>query len=51
MNASDVVYDLTEGRYVAQNLKNQEVGINFHATDLKDSVFVPDELRRRVTNR
>lgn len=47
-NASDVVYDLVEGRYVVQNLKNEEVGINFHA-DMRDSMFLPDELRRRST--
>jgi len=46
-NASDVVYDLVEGRYVVQNLKNEEVGINFHADELNDSMFVPEELRRR----
>lgn len=51
MNASDVVYDLVEGRYVAQNLKNEEVGINFHADRLTDAMFVPAELRRRMTNR
>lgn len=45
-NASDVVYDLAEGRYVVQNLKNEEVGINFHP-DLRETMFVPDELRRR----
>lgn len=45
-NASDVVYDLVEGRYVVQNLKNEEVGVNFHA-DLKENMFLPDELRRR----
>lgn len=49
-NASDVVYDLVEGRYVVQNLKNEEVGIDFHA-DLKDSMFVPEELRRRIKGR
>lgn len=48
-NASDVVYDLVEGRYVVQNLKNEEVGINFHADDLRDTTFVPDELRRRMS--
>ena len=47
-NASDVVYDLVEGRYVVQNLKNEEVGINFHA-DLRETMFLPDELRRRST--
>lgn len=46
-NASDVVYDLVEGRYVVQNLKNEEVGINFHADGLRGAMFVPDELRRR----
>tara|TARA_R110000868_G_scaffold4303_3_gene27372 strand:+ start:18718 stop:20100 length:1383 start_codon:yes stop_codon:yes gene_type:complete len=50
-NASDVVYDLVEGRYVVQNLKNEEVGINFNADELRDSMFVPDELRRRITTR
>src|SRR3546814_1656479 len=46
-NASDVVYDLVEGRYVVQNLKNEEKGIDFSAEKLKDSMFVPVELRRR----
>ncbi|MDO8288470.1 MAG: DUF1329 domain-containing protein [Parvibaculum sp.] len=50
-NASDVVYDLAEGRYVVQNLKNEEPGINFKADGLKDSMFVPEELRRRITRR
>ncbi|AWZ01827.1 MAG: DUF1329 domain-containing protein [Rhodobiaceae bacterium] len=50
-NASDVVYDLIEGRYVVQNLKNEENGIDFAATDLLESQFVPQELRRRVTRR
>lgn len=50
-NASDVVYDLAEGRYVVQNLKNEEVGINFFADQLEDGQFVPDELRRRITKR
>jgi len=50
-NASDVVYDLAEGRYVVQNLKNEEVGINFRADQLQDGMFVPDELRRRITKR
>jgi len=50
-NSSDVVYDLVEGRYVVQNLKNEEVGINFHADDLRESMFVPDELRRRISTR
>ena len=50
-NASDVVYDLVEGRYVVQNLKNEEVGINFFADHLEDGLFVPDELRRRITKR
>ncbi len=50
-NSSDVVYDLVEGRYVVQNLKNGEVGINFHADDLRESMFVPDELRRRISTR
>jgi hypothetical protein len=40
MNASDVVDDLVEGRYVCQNLKNQETGIDFHATDLNDNMFL-----------
>ncbi|MGV8997184.1 MAG: DUF1329 domain-containing protein [Parvibaculaceae bacterium] len=50
-NASDVVYDLVEGRYVVQNLKNEEVGINFKADELSDGMFVPEELRRRITKR
>ncbi len=50
-NSSDVVYDLVEGRYVVQNLKNEELGINFHADDLRESMFVPDELRRRISTR
>lgn len=49
-NASDVVYDLAEGRYVVQNLKNEEVGINFFA-DLQDDSFAPDDLRRRIKGR
>lgn len=50
-NASDVVYDLVEGRYVVQNLKNEEKGIDFNAENLKSSMFVPDELRRRMSKR
>jgi hypothetical protein len=50
-NASDVVYDLIEGRYVVQNLKNEEPGIDFAATDLIEAQFVPQELRRRITRR
>ena len=50
-NSSDVVYDLVEGRYVVQNLKNEEVGINFHADNLRESMFVPEELRRRIKTR
>ncbi|MBL4863744.1 MAG: DUF1329 domain-containing protein [Rhodobiaceae bacterium] len=50
-NASDVVYDLIEGRYVVQNLKNEEEGINFAANDLRDADFVPQELRRRINRR
>jgi hypothetical protein len=50
-NASDVVYDLIEGRYVVQNLKNEEKGIDFAANDLIESSFVPQELRRRITRR
>jgi hypothetical protein len=50
-NASDVVYDLSEGRYVIQNLKNEESGIDFDAYDLSDSMFIPEELRRRVNRR
>ena len=50
-NASDVVYDLVEGRYVVQNLKNEEAGINFDASHLNDMMFVPEELRRRITRR
>jgi Protein of unknown function (DUF1329) len=50
-NASDVVYDLIEGRYVVQNLKNEETGIDFAAIDLIESQFVPQELRRRITRR
>jgi len=50
-NASDVVYDLNEGRYVVQNLKNEEEGINFGAVDLLDADFVPQGLRRRVNRR
>ncbi len=50
-NASDVVYDLIEGRYVVQNLKNEEEGIDFAAHDLEEADFVPQELRRRITRR
>lgn len=50
-NASDVVYDLVEGRYVVQNLKNEEDGISFMAADLVEESFVPQELRRRITRR
>lgn len=50
-NASDVVYDITEGRYVVQNLKNEEEGISFHADYLDDKMFIPEELRRRVNRR
>ncbi|MDX5366164.1 MAG: DUF1329 domain-containing protein, partial [Alphaproteobacteria bacterium] len=50
-NASDVVYDLVEGRYVVQNLKNEESGIDFNASHLNDMMFVPEELRRRITRR
>ncbi|MEQ8268941.1 MAG: DUF1329 domain-containing protein [Parvibaculum sp.] len=50
-NASDVVYDLTEGRYVVQNLKNEEAGINFNASHLDDGDFIPDALRRRLNRR
>jgi hypothetical protein len=50
-NASDVVYDLVEGRYVVQNLKNEEVGLDFKADELNDNMFVPDELRRRIMTR
>ncbi|MCE7998651.1 MAG: DUF1329 domain-containing protein [Rhodobiaceae bacterium] len=50
-NASDVVYDLIEGRYVVQNLKNEEPGIEFSATDLDESQFVPQGLRQRIMRR
>ncbi|MEQ9143430.1 MAG: DUF1329 domain-containing protein [Parvibaculaceae bacterium] len=51
-NASDVVYDLVEGRYVVQNLKNEEPeGIQFEATDLDEGDFVPQALRRRINRR
>ena len=50
-NASDVVYDLVEGRYVVQNLKNEETGIVFNAEELNDMMFVPEELRRRINRR
>jgi hypothetical protein len=50
-NASDVVYDLVEGRYVVQNLKNEETGIVFDADELNDMMFVPEELRRRINRR
>lgn len=50
-NASDAVYDLVEGRYVVQNLKNEEVGIDFRADELNDNMFVPEELRRRIKAR
>ncbi|MBX3505994.1 MAG: DUF1329 domain-containing protein [Parvibaculum sp.] len=50
-NASDVVYDLAEGRYVVQNLKNEDGGIDFNASHLNDMMFVPEELRRRITRR
>jgi hypothetical protein len=50
-NASDVVYDLTEGRYVIQNLKNEESGIDFDAFELNEATFIPEELRRRVNRR
>ncbi|MGB3809924.1 MAG: DUF1329 domain-containing protein [Parvibaculum sp.] len=50
-NASDAVYDLVEGRYVIQNLKNEEKGIDFHADNISDGMFVPDELRRRMNKR
>lgn len=50
-NASDVVYDLTEGRYVVQNLKNEEAGINFNASHLEGGDFIPDALRRRLNRR
>lgn len=50
-NASDVVYDLTEGRYVIQNLKNEEKGISFKADYLNDKIFLPEEMRRRVHRR
>ena len=46
-NASDAVYDLDEGRYVLQNLKNEEKGIDFAASDLKPIDFLPAEMRRR----
>ncbi len=50
-NASDVVYDLTEGRYVVQNLKNEEAGIDFNASYLDEDNFVSNELSRRLTRR
>lgn len=50
-NASDVVYDLVEGRYVVQNLKNEEEGISFAAVDLVEDDFVPQGLRRRINRR
>ena len=50
-NASDVVYDLVEGRYVIQNLKNEEEGINFNADDITDNMFLPEEMRRRIVRR
>jgi hypothetical protein len=50
-NASDVVYDLVEGRYVIQNLKNEEDGIDFNASDISDNTFLPEEMRRRVVRR
>ena len=50
-NASDVVYDLAEGRYVVQNLKNEEDGISFSADHLSDGAFTPNQLRRRVVRR
>ncbi|MEQ8378903.1 DUF1329 domain-containing protein [Parvibaculum sp.] len=50
-NASDVVYDLVEGRCVVQNLKNEEDGIVFDADELNDMMFVPEELRRRINRR
>ena len=50
-NASDVVYDLVEGRYVVQNLKNEEDGIDFNASNLSDGTFMPEEMRRRTVRR
>ncbi|MDP2125288.1 MAG: DUF1329 domain-containing protein [Parvibaculum sp.] len=50
-NASDVVYDLVEGRYVIQNLKNEEDGIDFNANDINDNTFLPEEMRRRIVRR
>lgn len=50
-NASDVVYDLAEGRYVIQNLKNEEDGIDFNASDISENTFLPEEMRRRIVRR
>lgn len=50
-NASDVVYDLAEGRYVVQNLKNEEEGIDFNASDISENTFLPEEMRRRIVRR
>lgn len=48
-NASEVIYDLTAGRYVIQGLKNQEPMMNFNADELTEEQFTPAAIRRIAT--
>jgi hypothetical protein len=43
--AGEIIYDLTSGRYLAGQMRNEQPPVNYFADELSDSRYTPDAIR------
>jgi hypothetical protein len=43
--ASEIVYDLLDGRYLALSMRNEEPPVNYFADELQESRYTPEAIR------